>query len=112
MTSESKVYIAGVGFSPLPPEGSPAKGVVASLVSAATKALLDAGVTFDDVILSVTSTRGNILSHGSEVSKAFDDRGVAVDEVASGSELTSSFSWVRDRGARCVLMTSVDKVCI
>ena len=110
MTSESKVYIAGIGFSSSPLGGSPAKAFISSLVSAATKALLDAGVTYDDVAQSVTSTRGNKSNYGSEAFKAFDEGGIAVDKVESGSEIDSSFSWVRDRGARCVLMIAVEKV--
>jgi hypothetical protein len=112
MTSESKVYIAGVGFSPSPPAGSPAQGVIVSLVSAATKALLDAGVTYDDVAQGVRSVRSKTFSYGSEAFKAFDDGDITVDEVERGSEFESSFYWVRDRGAQCVLMIAVEKVCV
>ena len=111
MTSESKVYIAGVGLSPLPPGGSSTKGVIASLVSAATKALLDAGVTCDDVAQGVRSVRSETFRYGSEAFKAFDEGGIMVDEVESGSELNSAFYWVRDRGAQCVLMIAAEKVC-
>ena len=108
MTSESKVYIAGVGFSPSASEGSSAQGVVASLVSAATKALLDAGVTYDDVSHGV---RSKSSSHASKAFEAFDEGGIAVNEAESGSELKTSFSLVRKRGAQCVLMIALEKVC-
>ena len=111
MTSESRVYIAGVGFSPSPPGGSSAEVVVSSLISAATKALLDAGVTYDYVAQAVRSERGKTSDYGSEVFKAFDEVDIPVDEVESGFELDKSFHWVRDRGAQCVLMVAVEKVC-
>ena len=111
MTSASQVYIAGVGVSPWPSGGSSAEGVVVvSLVSAATKALLDAGVTYDDVSHGVTS---KTFSHASNAFKAFDNGGIIVDQVESGSELLdTSFSLVRKRGAQCVLMIAVEKVCL
>ena len=109
MPSQSKVYIAGVGCSPSPPEGPPVKAVLRSLVSAATKALLDAGVTYDDITQCV---RSKTLSYASEVFKALDERESPVDDVEGGSELDSSIRWVRDQGAQCVLMIAVEKVCL
>ena len=112
MTSEPKVYIAGVGFSPLPARGSPAKSVITSLVSAATKALLDAGVTYDDVSRGVTSVKDKTSTYGAEAFKAFGEDGVTVDEEKSGFEFDNSFHCVRDRVALCVLMIAVAKVCL
>ena len=111
MTSKTAAYIAGVGFSPSPPGSSPAEAFIAALVSAATKALLDAGVTYDDVVRGVTSRRVDTFSNGSEAFKAFDQGGIAVDKVESGCELDSSLYWVRDRVVRCVLMIALEKVC-
>lgn len=105
MTSKSKVYVAGIGYSPSPSNGS-AKASVASLISAATKALLDAGVTYDDVAQGVTTAR----SQGSETFKAFDEGGVEVDEVENGSEIKASYKFIEDRGIRCVLTIVVEKV--
>ena len=110
MTSKFNVYIAGLGLSPSPPGSSPAKTHIASVVSAATKALLDTGVTYDDVTRSVTSTGDTTLNYGSEALKAFHDGGIAVDEVERGLELDNAFYWIRDRGAHCVLMVAVEKV--
>ncbi|KAF2239481.1 hypothetical protein EV356DRAFT_528079 [Viridothelium virens] len=109
MTSESKVFIAGVGFSPAPPGGSPTNEFIAALVSTATKALLDAGLSYDDVARGVTSDRSHTSIHGSEAFEVFEEGGVAVDEVERGSELHTSFCWVRDRGAPCVLMIAVEE---
>ena len=110
MTSESKVFIAGVGYSPALPRSSPADRFIVALVSSATKALLDAGVTYDDVTRGVTSTGGNTVSLGSEAFKAFDEEGIAIDEVARGTELHNSLYLVRDRGAQCVLMIAAEEV--
>lgn len=103
MVFESRIYLAGIGFSPVK---SSREIVVPSLVSAATKALLDAGITHDDVSRSVTS-EGDI---GSDAAKAFDGGIVAVDQVGKGSELATSFKLVKNEGAQCVLMLAEDEV--
>ena len=102
MPSQPKVYIAGVGYSPI-------ESGVASLVSAATKALLDAGLTYDDVTQGVQSKS---LKDGSRAFKAFDPRRIPVDEVESGSELECSFQHVKEQGAQCVLLIATEKVCL
>lgn len=101
--STSSVYIAGVGFSPLQSGSSSARNTNTSAVSAATKALLDAGVTYDDVSHGVGSV-------GSEPFKAFDEGGITVDKAESGSELESAFRQVKDKGAQCVLVVAGEKV--
>ncbi|KAL9094855.1 MAG: hypothetical protein Q9165_002804 [Trypethelium subeluteriae] len=109
MTSKSKVFIAGVGFSPTPPKGSPEFECIAALVSAATKALLDAGLSYDDVVQGVTSVGGNTNIRGSDAFEAFDEGAVAVDEVELGFELHTSYDWIRHRGALCVLMIAIEE---
>ncbi|KIV86036.1 hypothetical protein PV11_01677 [Exophiala sideris] len=104
-----EVYIAGVGLSPAPSPGSSAKSDITSMVSAATKALLDAGVTFDDITRSVSGSTGNTPNHGLKVSQAFYEGDIPVDEVESGAELEKSFSRIKDQGAPCVLMTAIEK---
>ncbi|KAI9655109.1 MAG: hypothetical protein M1821_005592 [Bathelium mastoideum] len=109
MTSKPKVFIAGVGFSPSPPNGSPAHDFVAVLVSAATKALLDAGITYDNVARSVTTITSSRVNYGSEALKTLDEEGIAVDEAERGSELPASIRYVRDGGAECVLMIVIEE---
>lgn len=104
MASDTKVYIAGVGYSPDDASGPES---VVSLVSAATKTLLDAGVTFEDVTHGVTC---KTLSSGSIAFKTFGEREVNIDRVAAGSELDASIRLVRDRDAQCVLMVAAEKV--
>lgn len=99
MTPKPKVHIAGIG--------SAEKDSGSSLVSAATKALLDAGITYDNV---TRGARRKSLSQGAEVFRAFGDEGVPVSEVDGGSELQSSFTMVQDRGEQCVLVITADKV--
>lgn len=100
MPSSSNVYIAGVGSSPAPGANTSAEGVIASLVSAATKALLDAGVTFDSVKRGVKSKSSK---HASQAFKAFDEEDIAVDEVQSGAELSSAVGSIQNQGVDCVL---------
>lgn len=101
MPSRSNVYIAGVGSSPAPGANNSSDAVIASLVSAATKALLDAGITFDTVNLGVKSKSSK---HASQAFKAFDERGIKIDEVQSGAELNGAVGSIQDQGADCVLV--------
>ncbi|KIW59475.1 hypothetical protein PV05_03922 [Exophiala xenobiotica] len=109
MASETEVYIAGVGFPTLSLAGTSVKTIVASLVSAATKALLDASVTFDDVTQTVVTLSGNTPNYGSEVSGAFCHRDIAMDEVEKGYEFDTSFTLIRDRSAQCGMLNTVKK---
>lgn len=102
MAPKSEVYIAGVGLSPFSSKSS--KEFLSSLVSAATKALLDAGLTYDDVDHGVTS------SPGAEAFKSFDEGRIATEEVDGVSEFQMSFNWISDQRARCVLMIAVEEV--
>lgn len=111
MTFKTQVYVAGVGSSPSP-AGSSASAFIAPLISAATKALLDAGITFDDVSRSVTSASSSGHNYGSQAADAFDEGLGAVEEVENGSEFASSFYMIRDRGVQCVLVIAAEKVCL
>ena len=104
MTSTGKVYIAGVGLSPT----SSAKNAVTPLISAATKALLDAGITFDDVAQGVV---GNDVKEGPAAFKAFDERGINIDKAKAGSEIDKAIRLVDDKSKQCVLVITTEKVC-
>lgn len=103
-------YIAGVGSSPLPSRTSPAKQVVKALVSAATKALLDAGITFDDVTQGVTNLRSREFGDASLPFKAFDSSVITVDEVEDGHELECAVDSVQNRGAQSALVIATRNV--
>ena len=107
MMAKSKVYLGGVGASSLRTEGSAKKDSASFLVSAATKALLDAGITYDNVTRGVRRKSSN---QGAEAFRAFGDQGVTITEVEDGTELQSSFTMVQDRGEQCVLVIAADKV--
>ena len=109
MPAQSRVYIAGVGASSSRSGDSAKKDSSSSLASAATKALLDAGITYDNVTRGV---RRKSLNQGGEVFKAFGDESVPVSKVEDGSELQTSFTVVRDRGEQCVLVIAADEVCV
>ena len=106
MASQPKVYIVGVGFSPLPEGSSPAQDLIGPLVSAATKALLDAGVTYDDIDLTV---HGSV---GSETSHAFGQGPLNVNGTGDGSDFVSAFDRLADQGTHSVLLMTVQKVCL
>lgn len=110
MPPQYNVYVAGVGLSP---STSPGKEFVLSLISAATKALLDAGVTYDDVTHCVLSSKASTSSHASDVFKSFDERSnIPVVEAETGTEFDQALSLIQDRRAQCVLMTVIEGVCI
>ncbi len=109
MTSKAKVYIAGVGFSPLPHGSSLAQDLITPLVSAATKALLDGGVTYDDI----DNAQGRV---GSQTSTDSDKAINALGEEATdnglgdGSDFVSASNRIANRGARNALVLAVEKV--
>lgn len=109
MAPSSPVYIAGVGYSPLPSKNSSTEASIATLISAATKALLDAGVTYDDITHGVVSKSSK---HGTNAFKAFEDDGVVVKQTEQSSELETSFTLVKDGGAKSVLMITEEEVCM
>lgn len=101
MASEHEVYITGVGNTPL--EQS-TEDVTRQQVSAATKALLDAGITYDDVTRGVAT---NIS--GASAFDVFDKGAIDVDQVKGGSEWMTAFKSVKDRG-QCVLVIASEEV--
>ena len=105
MGSKSEVYIVGVGFSTS--KGSSQKAIITSLVSASTKALLDAGVTYDDVAQIVT-----MPSYGTKVSRAFGDRDITINEVERESQFDVSFKSIRERAVQGVMLTLTEEVCV
>lgn len=102
MTSDAKAYLAGIGFSP----SQRGENGTDSLISAATKALLDAGITYHDV------TRGVGSKAVLEAFKAFGDDISAIDESKQGSELETALSSVKEGKARCVLVIVTDQVSL
>jgi hypothetical protein len=106
--AKSNVYLAGVGHSPLKSDtGSSSNSHTTSLISAATKALLDAGVTYDDVSYSVASKGSKSSVEAFQRSRTGE---ASVEEAEKGREFEKSFCLVSERGAKCVLMVGAEKV--
>ena len=76
------------------------------------KALLDAGVTCNDVTQCVGGQGTEQSRHCLAAFEKLDAEGIAVDQVNSGYELGSASEWVSNRGAHCVLMVASDKACL
>lgn len=98
MASGSKVYIAGVGQLDSSKKNA--------LVSSTTKALLDAGISFDDIDKAVLAS----TKEGHEALKQFDKRGIDTEEAKNGNELAKAYSLVSDGKASCVLVKTNEKV--
>lgn len=107
MAPSSPVHIVGVGYSPLPNKDSSSEASIATLISAATKALLDAGVTFDDITHGVVTKSSK---HAANAFKAFEDEGVVIKQAEQNTELETSFTLLEDGRAESVLMITEEKV--
>lgn len=110
MPSDSKVYIVGVGSSEASSADSSNKKRTKSLVSAAVKALLDAGLTFEYVSQGVTCQSGEPSGTVAGVFEVLGGSDVPIDNVKVGSELESAFQCVGARGSQCVLLIVGEKV--
>lgn len=100
-------FIAGVGTSRLESSNADLDDLA---ISAGTKALLDAGVTYTDVDQSIAC----VLEDGIKVRKPLFDMfgitGAAVSEVNSSSGLFTAIQNVRTGQADVVLIIGFDKV--
>lgn len=103
MAVKWRVYITGVGFSPSTSSDAPSKRAIASAVSAATKALLDAGLTYDDVTRAVSSVDRKAFT-------VFDHGGVDIETTGNDRILERAISRAKDKGAQCVLAISWENV--
>ncbi|KPI34869.1 uncharacterized protein AB675_2271 [Cyphellophora attinorum] len=100
MATKNKVYVAGVGLSPSTERSGP------FVLSAAVKALLDAGVTYDHVSKSLVSKD---VTGGKSTFAAFNDDRVIVDLVANRSLLGHGIDEISGARSQCVLIAGVDK---
>ena len=98
----SSAHIAGVGSSQRNTVGKAA-------ISAVTKALLDAGVTFSDVDLNNTGFLENERIPTS-IFQIFGNEGAAIAQADSHSAFFTAAQSVRSRAANCALVVAVDSV--
>ena len=100
--------IAGVGLS------SSAQGVSKSAydlaISAGTKALLDAGLNYEDVEHSVGSGLGGGSTSMAAICRSFGITGRPISEVDESSALYVGSTLINAGRAECVLMIGYEKV--
>ena len=106
-------YIAGVGLSSSNPSKSApgvSKNAYGLAISAGTKALLDAGLGYEDVEHSI----GSGLAAGSTsmvaVCRSFGITGRPISEVDESSALYIGSSLIKAGRAECILMIGYEKV--
>lgn len=101
------VYIAGVGAT-ISSDGSSTNE---HIVSAVTKALLDAGVTYSDVDSTIT---GIVADSALKVPKTsldtFGKTGAPVSEVECYAALHTASQFLKSGHSNCVLLVGFDKV--
>lgn len=103
------VYIAGVGISHL--KGRVSDSNVEELaISAATKALLDAGVTYGEVNNSIACFLGDDLKTSKNVFKSFGRTGSPITKVECHSGVYIGSQAIRSGNSNCVLVVGFDQV--
>ena len=104
------VYIAGVGAAVSSDTSTTA--LDKQIVSAVTKALLDAGVTYGDVDSSIACFLGNErLKVPKSSLDTFGKTGAPVSEVECYAGLHTASQFLKSGHSNCVLMVGFDKVC-
>ena len=104
------VYIAGVGISPLSDSSSDA-AIHDLVISAGTKALLDAGLTYSDVKQTIACFLGeDPLRVRKNTFDTFGRTGAPICEVDCYSGLYAASQFVRSGHAECTMMVGFDKV--
>ena len=103
------VYIAGVGISHL--KGRVSDSNIEDLaISAGTKALLDAGVTYGEVKNSIACFLGDDLKVSKRVFTSFGKTGTPITKVECHSGLFVGSQAIRSGNSDCVLVVGFDQV--
>lgn len=109
MMANSPLYIAGVGVSRV--DAAISNALAHELgVSAAVKALLDAGVTYDDIDHSVVCFLDDHVKIPKSGLESFGKTGSSVSEVDCYSGLFAASQAIKSGYADCVLMIGLDEV--
>ena len=105
----SHAYIAGIGVSHA--ENNASNSFLHDLIiSAGTKALLDAGVTYGDVQQSIACYLDQHLRVPKTSFDTYGKTGTPVCEAEAFSGLYTAAQFVKSGHASCVLMIGLDKV--
>ena len=109
MRSIPKVYIAGVGLTATwaSADGSSDAENATSVISAVTKALLDAGITYDAIDHSLATKSAKVVR---EAFQAFDPSVPRIDEAKEGSQLKDAVQRLAAGRDRCMLIADVENV--
>lgn len=108
MMPTSAVHIAGIGLSP-----STKSNLDNLAISAGTKALLDAGITYGKVELAVACFLNEPdVRIPRSCFKAFGRQKACVSEIDGHSALFTAVQCVRSGQTDCALLVGVDSVCI
>ena len=102
-------YIAGVGVSQAK-DATSDNALHDLVISAGTKALLDAGITYGDVNQSIACFLGQILRVPQHSFDTYGKTGTPVLEVECYSGLHTASRFAQSGHANCVLMIGFDKV--
>ena len=106
---DPSVYIAGVGISHL--KRSISNAAIDELaLSAGTKALLDAGLTYNDVKHSVACFLPDELKISKTSFATFGKTGTPVSEVDCYSALFATSQCIKSGHPNCAMMVGFDKV--
>ena len=104
-------YVAGVGVTLVDVSSAKSNHILSELaISAGTKALLDAGVTYGDVNQSIACFLDQDLKIPKACFATFGKTGSSTCEVDSYSGFNIASQLVKSGYADCVLMTGLDKV--
>ncbi|KAK3705096.1 hypothetical protein LTR37_013463 [Vermiconidia calcicola] len=108
MFNSSSVYVAGVGITHLD-EASSHSALHDAVISAGTKALLDAGLTYSDVKQNVACFLGPDLRVRRSSFDTFGRTGTPTCEVDCYSGFYVAKQFVRSGHADCTMMVGFDK---
>jgi sterol carrier protein 2 len=111
---EPQVFIAGIGLSSSSTWASSTTtrdGFEELALSAAIKALLDAGITYDKVTHGIGCVNDAGTRVGDKPFYALGATGIPICEVDSDAGLYTAASLIRGNGAGCVLLIGPDEVC-
>lgn len=103
------VYIAGVGISHLKGRHS-ASNIEELAISAATKALLDAGVSYSDVKHGIACFLGDDLKVSKRVFQSFGKTGAPITKVEGYSGMFIARQFIKSGTSDCILVVGFDQV--
>ena len=106
----SSTHIAGIGVSGLEDTESSGATIDELAISAATKALLDAGITYNDIDQSIACSQDEHTRLRRSCLEVFGMKGAPICEADNHSGLFMAVQCIRSGQSNCALLVSVDQV--